>query len=178
MSHHVQPGEPLPLWAQHVPGATGTTADDIPQLTLTCQSAHPSAVIVCPGGGYTRRAEHEGAPVARWLTSLGIAAFVLDYRVAPYRHPVPLQDAQRAVRIVRHLADSLQIDPQRVGVLGFSAGGHLATSLGTHYDAGGPACRRSGRAPELPTRYHDPLLPSHYFWPAPPCRVDAQLTWG
>jgi acetyl esterase/lipase len=140
MSQHVQSGEPLPLWTLHAPGAMGVTTDDIPRLTpyLPVGRAHRSAVIVCPGGGYTRRAEHEGAPVARWLNSLGIVAFVLDYRVAPYRHPVPLLDVQRAVRSVRQQADSWQIDAQRVGVLGFSAGGHLAASLGTHHDAGIP----------------------------------------
>lgn len=95
-------------------------------------SVRPSpAVLVLPGGGYTRQADHEGAPVARWLNSLGVAAFVVRYRVAPHRHPLPLLDAARAVRWVRHHAARHGVDPLRVGVLGFSAGGHLAGLLAT-----------------------------------------------
>lgn len=111
------------------------------------------AVVVCPGGGYSARASHEGEPVARWLNTLGVAAFVLDYRVAPHRHPVPLGDAQRAMRYVRHHARSWGVDPDRVGVLGFSAGGHLASSVSTHYDQGNSAAgdpvERQGCRPDL-----------------------------
>ncbi|MGR6918337.1 alpha/beta hydrolase [[Actinomadura] parvosata] len=89
------------------------------------------AVVVCPGGAYHHLADHEGAPVARWLNALGVAAFVLRYRIAPHRHPLPLLDAARAVRWVRHHAADLGVDPGRVGVLGFSAGGHLAGLLAT-----------------------------------------------
>ncbi|MEV0231782.1 alpha/beta hydrolase [Nonomuraea sp. NPDC050786] len=89
------------------------------------------AVVVLPGGAYQHLAEHEGAPVARWLNSLGIAAFVVHYRIAPHRHPLPLLDAARAVRWVRHHATANGVDPARVGVLGFSAGGHLAGLLAT-----------------------------------------------
>lgn len=89
------------------------------------------AVIVFPGGAYQHLAEHEGAPVARWLNSLGVAAYVLRYRIAPHRHPLPLLDAARAVRWVRHHAAATGVDPARVGVLGFSAGGHLAGLLAT-----------------------------------------------
>ncbi|GAA3163852.1 alpha/beta hydrolase [Nonomuraea roseoviolacea] len=89
------------------------------------------AVVVLPGGGYTRLAEHENEPVARWLNTLGIAAFALHYRVAPHRHPLPLLDAARAVRWVRAHATDHGVDPERVGVLGFSAGGHLAGLLAT-----------------------------------------------
>ncbi|MGV9378152.1 alpha/beta hydrolase [Nonomuraea sp. NPDC003707] len=89
------------------------------------------AVVVLPGGAYHHLADHEGAPVARWLNSLGIAAFVVRYRIAPHRHPLPLLDAARAVRWVRHHAASTGVDPARVGVLGFSAGGHLAGLLAT-----------------------------------------------
>lgn len=89
------------------------------------------AIVVCPGGAYHHLAEHEGAPVARWLNSLGVAAFVLRYRTAPHRHPLPLLDAARAVRWVRHHAAATGVDPARVGVLGFSAGGHLAGLLAT-----------------------------------------------
>ncbi|MEV1001652.1 alpha/beta hydrolase [Nonomuraea sp. NPDC050202] len=89
------------------------------------------AVVVLPGGAYHHLADHEGAPVARWLNSLGVAAFVLRYRIAPHRHPLPLLDAARAVRWVRHHAEGAGVDPARVGVLGFSAGGHLAGLLAT-----------------------------------------------
>ncbi|MEQ4722872.1 alpha/beta hydrolase [Nonomuraea sp. B19D2] len=105
------------------------------EATITAfpvQSERPApAVVVFPGGGYHHLADHEGAPVARWLNSLGIAAFVLRYRIAPHRHPLPLLDAARAVRWVRHHAASNGVDPARVGVLGFSAGGHLAGLLAT-----------------------------------------------
>lgn len=89
------------------------------------------AMVVLPGGGYTALAGHEGAPVAEWLAALGIAAFMVEYRVAPHRHPVPLADAARAVRWVRHHADRWPIDPHRVGLLGSSAGGHLAGLVAT-----------------------------------------------
>ena len=126
----------LPLW----PDQTAADGDSAPRLTpfLLNNSEPTGAVIVCPGGGYGGRAPHEGAPVARWLNSLGIAAFVLDYRVAPNRHPIPLGDAQRAIRTVRQRAAEWRIRPDRIGILGFSAGGHLAASAGTHYDAGNP----------------------------------------
>jgi acetyl esterase/lipase len=95
-------------------------------------------VIVCPGGGYGGRAPHEGEPIALWLNSIGVSAFVLDYRVAPYRNPCELMDAQRAIRYVRSHARDFNIDPKHIGILGFSAGGHLASSAGTHYDNGKP----------------------------------------
>jgi acetyl esterase/lipase len=115
----------------------------MPMLTaFPVASKDPAgAVIICPGGGYSRRAEHEGAPVATWLNGLGLAAFLLDYRVAPHRHPTPLRDAQRAIRLVRHQADSLNIRADRVAILGFSAGGHLAATAGTNFDSGDPEAR-------------------------------------
>jgi acetyl esterase/lipase len=96
------------------------------------------AIIVCPGGGYVRRADHEGGPVARWLNQLGISVFVLNYRVAPFEHPIPLQDALRAIRIIRHRAVEWKIDSERIGILGFSADGHWPTIMymkeaGMHY---------------------------------------------
>jgi len=118
----------------------GDGPKDVPHLVpylLPPEGKRPrAAVIVLPGGGYARHAAHEGEPVARWLNTLGISSFVLVYRVAPYRHPYPLLDAQRAVRLVRRRAAEWGIDPGRVGVLGFSAGGHLASTLGTHFDSG------------------------------------------
>lgn len=121
------------LWNDSVPFSKGTDVEDSPILTpyLVKDSPQRSAVIVFPGGGYTKRADHEGEPVAKWLNTLGIHAFVLHYRVAPYKHPAPLADAQRAVRLVRHHAQQWDIDNNKIGILGFSAGGHLAASLAT-----------------------------------------------
>ncbi|UBU08739.1 alpha/beta hydrolase [Nonomuraea gerenzanensis] len=113
-----------PLW----PTAGAATVTAFP---VAREDGPAPAIVVCPGGAYHHLAEHEGAPVARWLNSLGIAAYVLRYRIAPHRHPLPLLDAARAVRWVRHHAAGHGVDPDRVGVLGFSAGGHLAGLLAT-----------------------------------------------
>lgn len=94
------------------------------------------AVIVCPGGGYNHRAQHEGAPVAEWLNAIGLHAFVLHYRVAPTRHPGPLSDVRRAVRHVRQFSAEWGVKPDRIAVLGFSAGGHLAASAGILWEPG------------------------------------------
>lgn len=128
----------MELWPEGAPLAAGNETEDRPALTsyLVKGDAPTAAIIVCPGGGYVRRAPHEGEPVALWLNTLGISAFVLDYRVAPYKHPAPLTDAQRAIRTVRSKAAEWGIDPNRIGILGFSAGGHVAATAGTHYDAG------------------------------------------
>ncbi|HEX6971707.1 MAG TPA: alpha/beta hydrolase, partial [Limnochordia bacterium] len=133
--------EAVLLWPDGAPGARGDGPEDRPRLTpyLPAGPGPHAAIVICPGGGYVTRAPHEGAPVARWLNRLGVAAFVLDYRVHPYRHPCPLLDAQRALRLVRHRASEWRIDPARVGILGFSAGGHLAASTGTHFDGGEPS---------------------------------------
>jgi acetyl esterase/lipase len=128
------------LWPGRAPGAIGDGDPDVPTLTaFRPRRPTHSAMIVCPGGGYDHLAAHEGEPVARWLNTLGISAFVLKYRHAPrYRHPSPLLDATRAIRTVRARADECGIDPARIGVLGFSAGGHLASTLSTHFDLGDP----------------------------------------
>jgi acetyl esterase/lipase len=125
-------GKALALW----PADVVPVVDDAPRLTpfLLDGSGPYPAVVVCPGGGYRRRAPHEGEPVARWLNGLGIAAFVLDYRVAPNQHPAPLEDAGRAMRTVRERAAEWRVDRGRVGILGFSAGGHVAASAGTLMD--------------------------------------------
>jgi acetyl esterase/lipase len=103
-------------------------------------NATGAALVLCPGGGYAHLADHEGAVYARWLNESGITAFVLKYRLgsAGYRHPVMLQDAARAVRLVRAKAAEWHVDPHRVGIVGSSAGGHLAATLMTHFDAGQP----------------------------------------
>lgn len=128
------------LWEENTPGlAPGDSPPTLePYIIDAPLGRSTAAVIICPGGGYARRADHEGRPVAQWLNSLGISAFVLHYRVAPYRHPYPLLDAKRAIRLVRHRASQWNIDPHRIGVLGFSAGGHLAATLATHFDGGDP----------------------------------------
>ncbi len=91
------------------------------------------AVLVCPGGGYNHRAAHEAEPIARRFNTCGFHAFVVHYRVTPHRHPAPLLDASRALRLIRAHADAWRVDPARIAVCGFSAGGHLAASLGVHY---------------------------------------------
>ena len=134
--------KPFPLWPDGAPGAVGTEESDIPTLTPFLPSpdlATGAAFIVCPGGGYAGLAKHEGKPVAEWLNTLGITSFVLRYRHAPkYEHPIPLGDAQRAIRTLRAQAKKWNIDPNRIGIMGFSAGGHLTASAGTHYDKGNP----------------------------------------
>lgn len=130
----------MELWDGTPPGYNPTIPQRPPSLQLCREKERENggAMIVCPGGGYAHKAPHEGEPVGRWLNSIGIAAFILDYRVHPYRHPWPLTDAARAVRYLRHNAVSLGIDPDRIGIMGFSAGGHLAASAGVLHDAGDP----------------------------------------
>ncbi|TLM80694.1 alpha/beta hydrolase [Pseudarthrobacter sp. NamE2] len=107
------------------------------------------AILVLPGGGYARQADHEAEPVAGWLAGLGIHAFVLRYRVAPHQHPAPLEDAKEAMLYIRTGAHGLQVDPERVGVLGFSAGGHLAATLSTAAATGLPHLDNPGTVPDL-----------------------------
>jgi acetyl esterase/lipase len=130
----------IPLWEGAAPGAQGTDDGDRPTLTLYRANGRGAgtAVIVAPGGGYVNLAmNHEGRQVANWLNSLGVTAFVLKYRLGPkYHHPIELGDAQRAIRLVRSRAQEFGIQPDRVGMMGFSAGGHLTASAGTHFDAG------------------------------------------
>lgn len=127
------------LWPEGAPGAVGTEDLDKPALT-TWLAAKPNgaAVLVCPGGGYGALAmDHEGKQIAEWYNALGVSAFILKYRLGPrYRHPAPLDDARRAMRMIRERAPKLGIDAARVGVMGFSAGGHLASTLSTHYQQG------------------------------------------
>ena len=136
------PETPIVLWPAGAPGAVGHEATDIPTLTpylAPKEKATGAAIVVCPGGGYQHLADHEGRPVAEWLNSIGVTAFVLKYRLGPtYHHPAQLQDAARAIRTVRTRAKEWGVDPQRVGILGFSAGGHLAATAGTHFAAGKP----------------------------------------
>jgi acetyl esterase/lipase len=132
----------LPLWQNEVPGALGNGPADRPTLTVylpPTDGATGTGVVVCPGGGYgTVVTSYEGHDPAEWLNKLGVAAFVLRYRVTPYRHPAPLQDAQRALRLVRSRAAEWHLRPDRIGVWGFSAGGHLASTAATQFDDGKP----------------------------------------
>jgi acetyl esterase/lipase len=133
--------QPELLWPNGAPGAEGNADIDRPSITpylLPAGRGTGTAVVVCPGGGYSHLAmDHEGDQVARWLNSLGVAAFVLKYRLGPkYHHPVELGDAQRAIRTVRTRAAAFRVMPDRVGIMGFSAGGHLASTAETHFDGG------------------------------------------
>lgn len=127
------------LWPQGAPGAVGSEEADRPTIT-SWLPAKPNGqgVVVFPGGGYRGLAvDHEGKQIAQWLNSQGIAAFVVKYRLGPrYHHPSMLLDGQRAIRTVRSRAEKLGLATNRIGVWGFSAGGHLASTTGTHFDKG------------------------------------------
>ncbi len=129
----------IPLWSGAAPGAMGGAEADKPRMYafLPQTRSTTTAILVIPGGGYQHVAlGYEGFEVARWLNQQGMAAFVLDYRVAPYHYPVEIDDGRRAMRLIRAHATEYGIDPNRLGVWGFSAGGHLASSLGTHCEEG------------------------------------------
>ena len=135
---------PFPLWPSLPPGALGSDPDrDIPTLTAyiaPSANATGAAVIVCPGGGYSELMDYEGHDFALWLNERGVTAFVLKYRLAShgYHHPDITNDITRAVRSVRSEAQKWGVDPSRIGVMGSSAGGHLASFAMTHFDAGNP----------------------------------------
>ena len=134
-------GESIPLWPDGAPGALGKADKDIPTLTpyLAAETkASGAAMVILPGGAYAGLAGHEGKNYAEWLATNGISCFVVKYRLGTsgYRHPRMLEDAARSVRIVRARSAEWKIDPKRVGIMGSSAGGHLASTLLTHFDAG------------------------------------------
>jgi acetyl esterase/lipase len=154
----IKDGQVMPLWNGAAPGALGTDETDIPAITVylpRTMTERTPAMIVCPGGSYRALASnHEGRQVAGFLNSLGVAAFVLRYRLGPrYHHPTELGDAQRAIRTLRSHAAEWRLDPARIGVMGFSAGGHLAMSASTVFDAGSPGSddvvARSGSRPDI-----------------------------
>jgi acetyl esterase/lipase len=137
-------GAELRLWTGAAPGAVGTSDADIPIITVflpRTMGPNTPAVLVCPGGAYQHLADnHEGRQVANYFNSLGVAAFVLRYRLGPtYHHPIELGDAQRAIRMLRSHAGDWQLDPARIGIIGFSAGGHLAMTVSTRGDNGSPS---------------------------------------
>ena len=147
-----------PLWPDAPPGVPLAGPGTRPTLTLhqpPPARATGAVVVVCPGGGYQVLAAHEADPIAAWLNNLGITAVVLRYRLGPvWRHPAMLDDAARAIRTTRANAALWQVDPHRVAILGFSAGGHLAATAGTHFDAGtadapDPIDRQSSRPDRL-----------------------------
>lgn len=129
------------LWSDRAPLAVGDEPGDTPDVTvMKAGGAGPRpTIVVLPGGGYETLAEHEKTPVGAWLNTLGITALLVKYRHAPrYRHPAPMLDAQRAIRTARAMASEWNIDPTRVGVLGFSAGGHLCATVSNLFDDGLP----------------------------------------
>jgi acetyl esterase/lipase len=133
--------ETIPLWANGAPGALGDADTDRPTLTIFRASGRQlsgTSVIIAPGGGYVNLSmNNEGRNVAAWFNSMGVSAFVLKYRLGPrYRHPIELGDAQRAIRLVRSRAMQFGVAPDRIGMMGFSAGGHLTATAGTKFDAG------------------------------------------
>jgi acetyl esterase/lipase len=137
----VQEPETILLWPSGAPGAIGDEDRDKPALTIYMPpntTGPMTAVIIAPGGSYARLSMNlEGRAPANYLNTLGIAAFVLRYRLGPrYHHPIELGDALRAIRTVRARAAEWHIAPDRIGFMGFSAGGHLASSVSTHFDTG------------------------------------------
>jgi len=133
---------PIPLWNGPAPQSLGNEPQDIPSISIyfpnNAKGPTPT-IIICPGGGYNVLMwDYEGANEAQWFQERGIAGIVLKYRLPAkgYRHPVPLLDAQRAIRLVRHKAAEWNIDASQIGIMGFSAGGHLAATVNSHFDAG------------------------------------------
>lgn len=140
----------IPLWPEGIPGAKPHTqpfvvdatgrVSDVHEPTLTVWPAAPgkangTAVVICPGGGYAMLSEQrEGVRYAEWLNELGVTCFIVRSRLKEYGHPAPLRDVLRAMRIVRSRAAEFAVDPHRIGIIGSSAGGHLASSASTLYD--------------------------------------------
>lgn len=152
------PATPLPIWPTGTPGAFGSGPQDIPTLTTyrpEPERANGATLLVLPGGGYSCHASHEGEGFATWFAAQGVTCHVLAYRLgsAGYRHPCMIDDAARGLRLARAYARREGLDPSRVGIIGSSAGGHLAATLLTRHtsgkpDAEDPAERESSR-PDL-----------------------------
>ena len=131
--------EELKLWEKETPLfdiSYGQPETTITPYLVNDENMDKGLVVICPGGGYVGRAPHEGEPIAKMLNNAGISALVLNYRVAPYKHPAMLYDAKRAIRYARYHAKEWKINSEKIGILGFSAGGHLAVSACEHYDYG------------------------------------------
>lgn len=139
--------EEILLWPDGAPFSVSQEKEEQPTLTLylaSPENANGTAVVVCPGGGYGHLSmDHEGYQVGEWLNSLGVSAFILKYRHNDRTghknlYPIPFLDASRAVRAVRARSEEWKVNPERIGIMGFSAGGHLASTVGTHFDNGNP----------------------------------------
>lgn len=135
-----KPTERVSLWPGKAPNGDGTFEDSMKELEVflpLADKANGAAIVLCPGGGYIRHVtDREGYPIAQWLNEHGIACVILEYRLPEHRHKVPLLDAQRAIRLTRANAAKWKLDPKRIGILGFSAGGHVASTALTHFNAG------------------------------------------
>lgn len=149
---------PVPLWPNGAPGALGHGPNDIPTLTPFLPDpakATGAAMVICPGGGYAGLAPYEGKDYALWLNQYGVAGFVLKYRLGShgYHYPVEFEDGTRAMRWVRAHASKWNLDAHRIGIMGSSAGGHLASMVLTHFDSGDPNAldliRRESSRPDL-----------------------------
>ena len=152
------PASAISLWPEGAPGKLGDRSQDIPTLTAYLpapEARNGASMLILPGGGYAHLADHEGAGYAEWFVKQGVVCYVLKYRLGSggYRHPAMLQDAARGLRLVRAFARRDGLDPARIGIIGSSAGGHLAATLLTHFDAGNPAAadpvERESSRPDL-----------------------------
>ena len=132
--------EVLPLWSAEAPVGNGQTEKTAAKITIHHpEKPNGTAMVICPGGGYGGLVSGpEGHGIAQWLGTHGITGVVLEYRLPAGRPQVPLLDAQRAIRVTRANAGAWNLNPSRIGIIGFSAGGHLASTAGTHFDAGDP----------------------------------------
>ena len=159
----LQEPQTIPLWQGRAPGALGDAPEDMPTLTIYMPpntTGPMTAVIVAPGGSYRALSMNkEGRIPATYLNSLGVAAFVLKYRLGPkYHHPIELGDMQRAIRTLRSRAAEWHLAPDRIGVMGFSAGGHLASTASTQFDRGSATAVDAIDRVEQPPRFRDPRL--------------------
>jgi acetyl esterase/lipase len=154
----LQEPQTIPLWTDRAPGALGDDEADKPSLTIYMPpntTGPMTAVIIAPGGAYARLSMNlEGREPANYFNSMGVAAFVLKYRLGPrYHHPIEMGDAQRAIRMVRARANEWHIAPDHIGIMGFSAGGHLAATASTHFNSGNPNAsdpiERAGSRPDF-----------------------------
>jgi acetyl esterase/lipase len=156
----------IPLWeAGKVPDYHEEYGQREPSIVVFLPKGNPDetalrgAVLVCAGGGFYLKAPHEGWPICEWLNRHGIAAFLLDYRLTPYRLPTIIGDAKRAMRVIRHRSEEWHVNPRKVGILGFSAGGQITVSVSTLFDEGDPnasdpiervSCRPDAQVPCYP----------------------------
>jgi len=158
LASHAEMQAAIPLWPGNAPGALGNTSNDIPTITPYIPEATiatGAAMVICPGGGYAGLAPHEGNDYALWLNQHGVTCFVLKSRLGShgYHYPAEFEDVQRAMRWVRAHAGDYKVDAHRIGIMGSSAGGHLASMALTHFDSGntnaGDEIERQSSRPDL-----------------------------